>query len=419
MRKIIFLLTLLVIGLNTKCFAVTEFVTTCNKAGEHFNTITLWEDSMDVAGDLTNGTVKTGDWDNQVGVNISSNTAVTWDAGVSNGQLVFQTATQYLIDVTEGTLENNDVVSDGTGNTFDVNGVPDSAIVTLEIYNDDGDLSENGVTVDGFTTNATNYCKITVPEAERHDGTAGTGACIDGGGVDTHIITLYDNYIQIEWLEFKNWGNNSGTCYAVYCDNVSAADRNCTIKNCIIYDSGGVNDDAVRVRYAYNNKVINCIVYDCGKGFSATNAGSYTNYFYNCSYYGTGAESGFSKWGSSITCTNCCSFNGDVDFEDDGDTGSIILNNCISDDSTSDNFLGSNNLVDKVATDNYTNVGAGTEDLHLKEGADCIDAGQDLSGTFTDDIDGVTRSGTWDVGADEYVTGVGVDDGSRNYFYTK
>lgn len=44
-------------------------------------------------------------------------------------------------------------------------------------------------------------------------------------------------------------------------------------------------------------------------------------------------------------------------------------------------------------------------DFHLKSGADAIDAGTDLSGTFTTDIDGVTRSGTWDIGADEYSAG--------------
>jgi hypothetical protein len=61
-----------------------------------------------------------------------------------------------------------------------------------------------------------------------------------------------------------------------------------------------------------------------------------------------------------------------------------------------------------VAVNQWVNLGVGTEDLHLKEGSDAIDVGTDLSATFTDDIDGVTRSGTWDIGADEYVAAVGV-----------
>ena len=41
-------------------------------------------------------------------------------------------------------------------------------------------------------------------------------------------------------------------------------------------------------------------------------------------------------------------------------------------------------------------------DFHLHSSdTTAKDAGTDLSGTFTDDIDGDTRSGTWDIGADE------------------
>jgi hypothetical protein len=53
----------------------------------------------------------------------------------------------------------------------------------------------------------------------------------------------------------------------------------------------------------------------------------------------------------------------------------------------------------------FTNVTAGSEDFHLiSTDTDAIDNGADLSGTFTTDIDGTTRSGTWDIGADEYVS---------------
>ncbi len=53
-------------------------------------------------------------------------------------------------------------------------------------------------------------------------------------------------------------------------------------------------------------------------------------------------------------------------------------------------------------TSNQFGLTTGPVDLHLRPGADAIDAGSDLSGTFTDDIDGQARSGAWDVGADEY-----------------
>ena len=41
--------------------------------------------------------------------------------------------------------------------------------------------------------------------------------------------------------------------------------------------------------------------------------------------------------------------------------------------------------------------------LHLEaSGHDAIDTGSDRSSSFTDDIDGATRTGLWDMRADEY-----------------
>jgi hypothetical protein len=55
-----------------------------------------------------------------------------------------------------------------------------------------------------------------------------------------------------------------------------------------------------------------------------------------------------------------------------------------------------------------TFVDAANDDFHLASGdTTWKNQGTDLSGTFTDDIDGQTRptgAGTWDIGADEYVS---------------
>jgi hypothetical protein len=62
-----------------------------------------------------------------------------------------------------------------------------------------------------------------------------------------------------------------------------------------------------------------------------------------------------------------------------------------------------------VTADEYVSTVGGSEDLHLKAGADCIDAGTDLGTTPTGvnyDIDNRDRDAegdTWDIGADEYV----------------
>jgi hypothetical protein len=56
-----------------------------------------------------------------------------------------------------------------------------------------------------------------------------------------------------------------------------------------------------------------------------------------------------------------------------------------------------------TAADQFMSLTSGAEDFHLRRTADAIDAGTDLSGTFTLDIDGQVRpfGDAWDVGADE------------------
>ena len=54
----------------------------------------------------------------------------------------------------------------------------------------------------------------------------------------------------------------------------------------------------------------------------------------------------------------------------------------------------------------FTSVTEGSEDFHITNtSSDLYEAGTDLSGTFTDDIDGDTRS-AWDIGVD-YIEGAG------------
>jgi hypothetical protein len=75
--------------------------------------------------------------------------------------------------------------------------------------------------------------------------------------------------------------------------------------------------------------------------------------------------------------------------------------NLSHDDSADD--VGSNSLINKAAATQFVSITATSEDLHLKAGADCIDAGSDLGSPYDYDIDNVLRSGTWDIGADELV----------------
>lgn len=65
---------------------------------------------------------------------------------------------------------------------------------------------------------------------------------------------------------------------------------------------------------------------------------------------------------------------------------------------------GENGLINGGSENPFTNVS--TYDFTLKAASGPIDQGTDLSGVFTTDYAGNTRTGTWDIGAYEYGAGL-------------
>ena len=401
MKMIIRIFILLFMALNVNmAFAVTEFVTTCNKSGEDFNLISEWEDCMDLAGDLTDGKIKTGDWDGQVGVNISSGAAVTWDGGISGGTLIYMTGTQYLLDEVTGTLEDDDVVLSG-GNSFVVNGVPDSVIITLECYDDDGDLNENGIYIDGFTTSATNYCKITVPVGDRHDGTEGSGFRIDPS-LSGVVIGINDDYLVIEWIELTGWNYDSGL-------DVAVGNNGVVIRNNLFYSP---DTERVGAHVRGSCKVYNNIFYGgCGLVMDGA-VFCYNNTVYGYSGLGIKRNSG------SAIVKNCLSYNNSTDFSASFD---ITSDYNFSKDDTAPEAAGHSIWGDTDGkTPNFVSVGGGTEDFHLQATSDAIDLGSDLGTEANIDIDNRDRDAegdTWDIGADEYVGAGGGGGESSPHIY--
>src|SRR6185369_4337425 len=122
-------------------------------------------------------------------------------------------------------------------------------------------------------------------------------------------------------------------------------------------------------------------------------------YAYNCTSYNNGA--GFRSAGTNkFTVINClaAASAGDNDF-----IGSFTAPSDynVSSDATAP---GTNKATGKTAYTDYF-VDPANGDFHLKDTSLNLFglSGTDLSGTFTTDIDGVTRSAPWDIGADQYV----------------
>lgn len=161
-----------------------------------------------------------------------------------------------------------------------------------------------------------------------------------------------------------------------------------TIKNCLIktYTGGATNGTMT---------LINNIIFadtSVGVEFYGANLYAYNNTFYGFTTYGLWSEVG------SITAKNniCVGSPSAGCFRG---TFTAASTNNLSTDSSAPAL----NTYYRDKTITFVNS-AGL-DFHLAStDTDAIDKGADLSGTFTTDIDGTTRSGTWDIGADEFVS---------------
>lgn len=372
---------------------------------EDYASISTAETALDNAGSLTDGTVKCGLWDNQSGSNIADAAAVTWDAGASSGSLVHMTnhssATDdmYLVDVAVGTLNDGDTISDGT-NTIDVNGAPDSCIVMMEFYDDDGDL-DDALTIDGFTGNTTNYPIISVPVGERHNGTKATGARVNRTSSLT-IGNLSDPGAIMEWIVA------TGSFSSASNGNTFTANANdTTFRYIILHDR--TNTGAGQLNGFQSNDFdgmyfLNNIIEDMetiGILINGESLSSQDSYIYNNTFYSNGTTGvDIGSTAGNDRCVNNMSFANATDFDTNTNWNTFSTNGASDTTGTLDSL---------IDTENFTNVTAGSEDFHLISGADAIDTGTDLATVFgvqfdIDNYDRDTTGVTWDIGADEFTS---------------
>ncbi len=281
------------------------------------------------------------------------------------------------------------------------------------------------VTVNGGGTVGLGSIKLTVPSTERHDGTGGTGARIVRTGTGNTLVLGVA--VTVEWLEID--GANQGSQVRSIDINVGS-----TIKNMIIHDVTNSSGACSGIDIAnVNVDVLNTIIYDV-LGTAAGTAGTYgifnvggtsrTYNFLNNTIYnvlnnnGTGEAFGMNDLDDVATYhvrnniimgTGGTSSGTIQDFDFQG-SSNIDTDTNMSADATADDGGGSGHLVSKTTANQFVSTVSDNEDLHLKSGADAIDAGTDLVTTPTGvnfDIDNRDRDSegdTWDIGADEFVS---------------
>ena len=295
-----------------------------------------------------------------------------------------------------------------------------------ECYNDS--VFDEAVTINGGGTVGLSSVTLTVAEGEQHDGTAGTGARLirSGGG---SIISLPAGIASIlSWLDVSSSFLGDSFRTAVAAVGGSSASPMRTVANCIIHNiqnsrgsAIGVGLDASGSNLTARNSICysvetqaagaaNAIGVDIIAGGTAPSIASANNTVHGITNQnGTGGAYAYRVGTGNATSRLQNNIGTAVSGSSTGvkscflATTTIRTNNASSDTTAS----GDGSLTSIVTADQYVSSVVGSEDLHLKEGSDCIDAGVDLFGTVDDveiDINGNDRrrASVWDIGAHEF-----------------
>ena len=256
-----------------------------------------------------------------------------------------------------------------------------------------------------WTTDATRFILITVPTSERHAGVwnetkyrlvTTAGAALSVGNEFVHIdgiqvhSTNTENYSAALYL--GGTGTTGGTLYV----------RNSIIRGAPESYLGGCfgTYNGTFTAYFYNNLFYGATRWNGAYGFHIQTAGSY--YFYNNTIAGN--HTALRRSNGTIVMVNTL-FAGNTNMV----SGTVVLAAGTDYNRTSNAALGytvtgGGNTHDAVSQ-TFTFVDAGNKNWHLHESdTGARDQGMSApgSGLYFTDIDGETRQGQWDVGADEY-----------------
>lgn len=268
------------------------------------------------------------------------------------------------------------------------------------------DADTAALTIDGWNTGPSNYIRIYTTAAARQTGTAGTGYRLEVGiGVEA-VLDLREPYVRVEGLEIYSTSQTGGQ--VIYIRPATSGDfGEVHISHSLIHGDGANTRSGIyNYDLAGTFKVWNNIIYDVAK--EASDAGikiaQGTDYLHNNTVVDTIAGYGILSVSGTVIAKNNlvrAANNCFYGVFQSSTTASKDSNyNASSDNTTTGGVNDKRNQI-------YTFVDEPNNNFHLA-GADTAakDAGRGLAGDkylpFTDDLDGETRGGAWDIGADEY-----------------
>lgn len=258
-------------------------------------------------------------------------------------------------------------------------------------------LSVTGLHFDQVTSSS-NYLKITTVGAQRHKGVYDSNIYRLEVTNDNGIYNNIPCHIRIDGIQVKITATGGGDYIGIKATNANqtANDIDCRISNCIVWGvntSGAITGITSRPpgagasgsAYIYNN-----IVYGCRQGIESDYAGVYVynNTVYGC-IYGMVADAPFVASNNIVASCDLAFISGFGAASDYNAT-------------TAEAAPGAHSRVSQ--TFSFANAGAGDFRLLSTDAGAKDYANSTLVGSlFSTDIEGQTRSGSWDIGADEYV----------------
>lgn len=273
------------------------------------------------------------------------------------------------------TAEKTDLVSDGDTHTVRCAAGIDSAGAIVISSSD-------------WTTDATHFITIEPVSGDEHGGVYGEGYIFSTStGGYTQAFYLSVPYTVIRGITIKNTSTSSNA----RCVHNNA---HCTWDSCF-FSAAASSGDAFYNGADDGGYVINCCAVSGYCGFRAFNY-DYPTWLNNTA---VGCTYGFRREGASGTLqasNNVAYGNATADFSGASVSGS---NNASGDSSAP-----GTSPVTGVTSAAFNNYAGG--DYSPASGGVLVGAGTDLSGTFTNDIAGNTRS-AWDIGAWEYIAAGG------------
>lgn len=411
--------------LAEKTFAATDFISVVdpgNGADTDYTSLSAWEAGVQT--DLTSGATQvfSGTRTSTIADNATVYLCRSGVYQTQSGTLVHATATQILIEsITGGATEaTNDVwytnSTCNSSNYFTISNGGDSPIAIAKCRTSTGVADVTAVTIDGWTTSATNYIKVWTDPAEnyRHSGLWDEGKYrLEYNDASVSLIDIEEAYVQVEGLQlYQRYGGSSSYNNGGILLRNNEATGVTRVSNNIIRGNpaaSGSYEDGVQQYNTTNNTalVYNNIIYDFKLGSS--NGGitnwsdtlyAYNNTIYNCN------NGIFRNWGTVVVKNNISYANTDNYY---GTFDASSTNNLSG--PTQTDAPGSNPRNAQVVhfADEYNN------DFHLdsadtgarNQGIILYDSGDDANLNFTTDIDNEARrdaTGTWDIGADEAIT---------------